>query len=32
MKIGFAGIDLPEGKTKYKDESLVSLEMKDKPK
>lgn len=32
MKIGFTGIDLPEGKTKYKDEGLIALEMKDKPK
>ncbi len=32
MKIGFTGIDLPEGKTKYKDETLISLEAKDKAK
>lgn len=32
MKIGFTGIDLPEGKIKYKDENLVALEMKDTPK
>ena len=32
MKIGFTGINLPEGKTKYKDENLFALEMKDKPK
>ncbi|MFH1562250.1 MAG: DUF933 domain-containing protein [Nitrospirota bacterium] len=32
MKIGFTGINLPEGKTKYKDENLIALEMKDKPK
>ncbi|MFC1771617.1 DUF933 domain-containing protein [Candidatus Margulisiibacteriota bacterium] len=32
MKIGFTGIDLPEGKIKYKDEKLLALEEKDKPK
>ncbi len=32
MKIGFTGIDLPEGKTKYKDEKLIALEAKDKAK
>ncbi len=32
MKIGFTGIDLPEGKTKYRDEILIALETKDKPK
>ncbi|HDP69653.1 MAG TPA: DUF933 domain-containing protein [Actinobacteria bacterium] len=32
MKIGFTGIDLPEGKIKYKDENLIALEEKDKPK
>lgn len=32
MKIGFIGVDLPEGKTKYKDTSLIALEKKDKPK
>ena len=32
MKIGFTGIDLPEGKTKYKDEKLIALEAKDKSK
>ncbi|MBC8317720.1 MAG: DUF933 domain-containing protein [Desulfobulbaceae bacterium] len=32
MKIGFIGIDLPEGKTKYNDKSLIALEDKDKPK
>ena len=32
MKIGFTGIDLPEGKTKYKDEKLIALETKDKAK
>ena len=32
MKIGFTGIDLPEGKTKYKDETLIALEEKDKAK
>ncbi len=32
MKIGFTGLNLPPGKTKYKDENLLALEMKDKPK
>jgi len=32
MKIGFTSIDLPEGKIKYKDENLIALEMKDKPR
>ena len=32
MKIGFTGIVLPEGKHKYKDNNLVELEKKDKPK
>ncbi|MEK6766109.1 MAG: DUF933 domain-containing protein [Planctomycetota bacterium] len=32
MKIGFTGIDLPEGKTKYRDETLIALEEKDKAK
>ncbi len=32
MKIGFTGIDLQEGKTKYKDETLIALEAKDKAK
>jgi ribosome-binding ATPase YchF (GTP1/OBG family) len=32
VKIGFTGIDLPEGKTKYKDEKLIALEAKDKAK
>lgn len=32
MKIGFTGIDLQEGKTKYKDETLIALETKDKAK
>ncbi len=32
MKIGFTGIDLPEGKTKYKDDKLIALEAKDKAK
>lgn len=32
MKIGFTGVDLPEGKIKYNDENLVFLEKKDKPK
>ncbi len=32
MKIGFTGIELQEGKTKYKDETLIALEAKDKAK
>lgn len=32
MKIGFIGMDLPEGKTKYNDASLIALQEKDKPK
>ena len=32
MKIGYIGLSLPEGKVKYKDENLVALEKKDKPK
>ena len=32
MKIGFTGIELPAGKTKYRDESLEALAAKDKPK
>ncbi len=32
MKIGFTSVDLPEGKIKYKDEDLLALEAKDKPK
>ncbi len=32
MKIGFTGVDLPEGKIKYKDKNLIALEEKDKPK
>ena len=32
MKIGFTGMDLPEGKIRYRDENLVALEVKDKPK
>ena len=32
MKIGFTEIDLPEGKTKFKDENLIALETKDKAK
>ncbi len=32
MKIGFTGIDLPEGKIKYRDETLIALAEKDKPK
>ncbi len=32
MIIGFTGLDLPEGKTKYKDEKLIDLVAKDKAK
>ena len=32
MKIGFTGIELPEGKTKYKDVRLEALAAKDNPK
>lgn len=32
MKIGFTGIDLPEGKVKYQDEALQALIQKDNPK
>ena len=32
MKIGFTGIDLPGGKTKYNDERLEALAAKDQPK
>ena len=32
MKIGFTGMDLPEGKIKFQDENLVALETKDSPK
>ncbi|MBF0287593.1 MAG: DUF933 domain-containing protein [SAR324 cluster bacterium] len=32
MKIGFTGIDLPEGKIKYQDDTLIALSEKDKPK
>ncbi|MCK5194657.1 MAG: hypothetical protein KAQ71_12660, partial [Desulfobulbaceae bacterium] len=32
MKIGCIGMNLPEGKTKYKDQSLIALQEKDKPK
>ena len=32
MKIGFTGLDLPEGKIKYQDEKLIALSEKDKPK
>lgn len=32
MKIGFTGLDLPEGKTKYQDADLMALAEKDKPK
>ena len=31
MKIGFTGMDLPEGKIKFRDKNLVALEMKDNP-
>ena len=31
MKIGFTGLDLPEGKIKYHDEYLMALYAKDKP-
>ena len=32
MKIGFTGIDIPEGKSKYNDLVLKALAEKDKPK
>lgn len=32
MKIGFIGVELPEGKVKYEDKNLLALENKDKPK
>jgi ribosome-binding ATPase len=32
MKLGFTGIELTEGKVKYKDEKLAALVTKDKPK
>jgi ribosome-binding ATPase YchF (GTP1/OBG family) len=32
MKIGFTGIELPEGKIKYRDKTLEALTEKDKPK
>ena len=32
MKSGFTGLELPEGKTKYKDVKLEALAEKDKPK
>jgi ribosome-binding ATPase YchF (GTP1/OBG family) len=32
MKIGFTGMELPEGKIKYRDDTLVALEIKDNPK
>ena len=32
MKIGFTGIELPEGKIKYRDDTLIALVEKDKPK
>lgn len=32
MKIGFTGLDLPEGKVKYQDEHLAALQAKDNPK
>ena len=32
MKIGFTGLDIPEGKIKYQDKILAALANKDKPK
>ena len=32
MKIGFTGLDIPEGKSKYQDKILTALANKDKPK
>jgi len=32
MKIGFAGLELPEGKIKYQDANLLALQDKDHPK
>ena len=32
MKIGFTGLDIPEGKIKYQDKVLAALAAKDKPK
>ncbi len=32
MKIGFTGVNIPEGKMKYNDECLIALERKDNPK
>ncbi len=32
MKIGFTGVELPEGKIKFKDKKLIALKIKDKPK
>ncbi len=32
MKIGFTGMELPEGKVKFEDKSLLALQEKDKPK
>ena len=32
MKIGFTGLDFPEGKVKYQDQKLNALSEKDKPK
>lgn len=32
MKIGFTGLELPEGKIRYNDTTLNALSMKDKPK
>ena len=32
MKVGFKGLDIPEGKIKYQDEILTALALKDKPK
>ena len=32
MKIGFKGLDIPDGKNKYEDKFLSALADKDKPK
>ena len=32
MKVGFTGLDIPEGKSKYQDDILIALANKDKPK
>ena len=32
MKIGFTGLDIPEGKIRYQDKVLAALAAKDKPK